>query len=490
MRSLTDLKSALKASPDASEELLKELYEYCAAKKRDPAEILSSCLTPIGLKVWKTLADQHPFVGPRTVKADDLSDHFHFVRRSKDDTSHSIYPVRDAALKIVDPAIDVNTLDESAALDFCWTVNKALKDNALQSMGDAKQLIAEIYSSWDSTLDGERPIPFGQPGGQEWALERRTIEPDPSVPFPSWERFLGGCDDGEALAAKLYAIATGRDTSRQALVIHGPDGLEGKSSAIDAFISVVYNENSEVAKPLANEQISSKNKFTTAGFRNSALIYVPDTNNGSILLSGMVKQLTGTDRVAFEVKGKTHYGSFEAKAKFIVCMNPRPRILSGVHSTSRILYIRVLKNYSDDEKVPAEVFKEMLKAEMAGFLAYGEACFEEKWKNNQIVLNEKAQKVFDNLIGGERQAYDDFMHTHFTFDEGYSITRPELRAFIERKNKKLRPNEVDDWISYLEDDESILVSGVKTRKYKGVGRNNQQPDMRVKNGASGGMSDA
>ena len=463
---LTELKAALSQAPEPTDDLLNEVYAYCDSKNETPDKVFARLL-PMVAKMWSEAAAKRPYkrkskAGKKLEHAsatNDLITNTFYVVSSNDGSSHRLYPITDKGMKLLAQPIDYNTMDATAISNVGRELNMALaaQDNTPRYFEN--KVVNQDLQAFFMTDLSENPQPklYAQPDDEDFCLSRRTVVEDESQPFPDWERFLSGFEDPEAFAAKIYAIVSGRDTSRQALVVRS-EGKTGKSCAMNAIKSIFGVS----AKALAGSQVNQSSRFIASHYRDTALIYVPDTNSKTILLTETVKMLTGSDDVQYEVKFGG-FGQYKANAKLVVFMNPRPLVLAEEHSISRCLYLEQTKIPFED--IGADEFTKRLEDQLGGFLAYGKKAFAHKWQNNKIVLNDKAQDTFNLLVGSEKQEFYDWLGRYFVVgDEEAEVSSLTVNKNLE-KVKSLSRHERAQWREWLEDMEEITVRKTQRQTY-------------------------
>lgn len=481
------MKAALQSAPEPTEELLGELYDICRTRNKTPSDMFGTFI-PILKGAWEAFAANHPY-SPETGKGkntlsptNDLINATFYVVRRDNGTSHTMYPVKDAGLKLLDEPVVFDTMSNSSISDLGFMLNKTRMAVGETPIFFEPKQVKEALNAYFMTDDTVNPTPrlYAQPRDPEYCLARRTVEPNPECPYPDWQRFLSGFEDPEAYAAKIWAIVSGQDTSRQALVARSL-GKTGKSAATNAIVSLFGNN--KVAAAITGTHVSQSSRFLASNYRHAAFIYAPDCNVKTFLLSEVVKQLTGSDTVQYEIKGGA-YGEYKAQAKLMVNMNPRPLILSDTHSRSRILYIE--QHPIDYVDIGNAAFTELLTKQLPGFLAFGEKAFAERWRDNHIVLNTKAQKTFDALVGTERQDFYDFVFSRFEFGPAKHLDGADFTKLINKQ--KLNDHQRAEWREWLAELDGVEKETVNSKGkviFHGIGRLSG-----VAAGNSGGMDDA
>jgi phage/plasmid-associated DNA primase len=82
------------------------------------------------------------------------------------------------------------------------------------------------------------------------------------------------------------------------------------------------------------------NQFWTSGLLNKRLVVFPETNNSKIVMSELIKTITGGDPVRIEQKGKQAYTAL-LRCKLIIVSNSSPTLTSTDADQRRIILCRV-----------------------------------------------------------------------------------------------------------------------------------------------------
>lgn len=481
---IPDLKKRIKEASEPTIELLQKALDTCQERNKS-FEALMDDIGGLHKTVWLTFQKDNPNVQAAEVEGEAefidskevVEANFYVVRNTNSTHSaHLMYPILDADLKIVGTPLDYDGLTRSDASNLALTFNETLdrldKRPKNPIVGKAAGGILDHYFSTVGGSTAGKPKPYAQPGEDVFCRTRRQIEPDHAGKWDAWQSFGAGFEDFEAYAAKLYAIFFGVDTSRQALVTRS-EGKTGKSCATAALASII--DNKEVAMVITGTHVSQSSRFLASNYVDAAFIYAPDCNVKTFLLSEVVKQLTGSDMVLYENKGGA-YGQFDpAGKKLMVNMNPRPLVLKEEHSRSRILYLEQQQaSYSD---IGNAAYTQLLKDQLPGFLAFGERSFADRWRNQVVVLNDRAQRTFDALVGSERQDFYDFVARHLVLADCENadlqsqlmLSSDDLSALFNKH--KVTSFDRDLWREWLEDLEGVTrvkesTRGVRT--YAGI----------------------
>ncbi|MEQ5875790.1 hypothetical protein J3455_14725 [Pseudoalteromonas sp. NFXS39] len=287
------------------------------------------------------------------------------------------------------------------------------------------------------------PVIMGLPGDDNWCLHRSKYFPDPNVEFPTWQRILDRMSDPVAFAAWQYGVYTGNYQGRQMLWMHGENGEEGKSAIARIIGQELYGP---AHNAISNASINSNEKrFLNSHFEHAALVIYPDASNRKCLSSEEFKTLAsaGSDPVLIERKGKQAYTAY-LNARMWICSNFSPEVTSDNFMTSRLLYISISPMV--DEK-PDPTVKERLKAELSGFLAYAEQCYEERCPDNYRI-----QTDTDNDIKALTEQYfehfDIIFSKHWQVDEQSEVAASIIKEKLKVEGLQSKP-QYDQFVDWL-----------------------------------------
>lgn len=156
------------------------------------------------------------------------------------------------------------------------------------------------------------------------------VEFDPEAKFEPWDRFLGEATGGDADLANYlqrctgYSI-TGEVSHDEFYVLHGPGGT-GKST----FIGSIQGVMGPYSTTLRTEAVSKGNSSgghneDIARLRGKRLVVMVEASERDQLREGLIKQLTGGDRISASFKGKPGF-EFDPILKLWLASNHVPRM--------------------------------------------------------------------------------------------------------------------------------------------------------------------
>lgn len=199
---------------------------------------------------------------------------------------------------------------------------------------------------------------------------------------PLWEKFLNeitGSD--EALKIFLRQIAgycLTASTREQCFFIFWGDGRNGKSTFIKILLELLGSWGAQTPAETFLLKKGSGGFSDLARLSDMRLVAAIETDEGGKLAEGLIKSLSGNDRVA----ARHHYQEFfeyEPQFKIILTTNHRPQVKGNDLAIWRRIRLVPFTWTIPDERVDLDLF-EKLKTELPGILAWAvKGCFE--WLN-------------------------------------------------------------------------------------------------------------
>jgi phage/plasmid-associated DNA primase len=181
-------------------------------------------------------------------------------------------------------------------------------------------------------------------------------------------------------------------------------------------------------------QIVSKTKELSGQFfrvtlRNKRLAYVPDMEE-RLSEFGLVKQLTGGDKQASDVKFG-EYVSFETTAKFVMAMNQLPDFGDSRNLDPLARRVIILNfNYSlKKSDIDPDIEKKFAK-EMPGIFNQAVNGLKRLQKQKDFTDTEKGKKILDELIN-KNKIVDHWLNENLIFDER-EVANPEKSTHLFR----------------------------------------------------------
>ena len=199
---------------------------------------------------------------------------------------------------------------------------------------------------------------------------------DAAASAPLFDKFLTRIFDGnQSLICFMQRVCgytlTGETGEQCLFLLHG-DGANGKST----FLEVIAALTAEYGMHVRTEALM-KHKNTSAGgasediaeLRGSRFVSAVETNVGQQLAEGLLKQVTGQDRV----KARKLYGhniEFRPTFKLWLACNHKPEIAGTDHAIWRRIHL-IPFDVTIPENEREKRILDKLKAELPGILAWG-----------------------------------------------------------------------------------------------------------------------
>lgn len=196
---------------------------------------------------------------------------------------------------------------------------------------------------------------------------------DPAATCPTWELCLRGVFDGDAalveyLRRRIGYALTGMVGEQDLLILHG-SGANGKSTIVDSILHVLGEDYGGTAPPsllIATRQ--DRHPTEIAALFGKRLVVAHESDEGRRLNEGLVKQLTGGDRLTGR-RMREDFWEFPPTHKMMLLTNHRPRVTgddNGIWRRLKLLPFEV--TFGEDRRDKA--MPDKLKAEAAGILRW------------------------------------------------------------------------------------------------------------------------
>jgi putative DNA primase/helicase len=201
------------------------------------------------------------------------------------------------------------------------------------------------------------------------------VEYDTNASAPLFDKFLTRIFDGnQSLIGFMQRVCgytlTGESGEQCLFLLHG-DGANGKST----FLEVIAALTAEYGMHVRTEALM-KHKNTSAGgasediaeLRGSRFVSAVETNVGQQLAEGLLKQVTGQDRV----KARKLYGhniEFRPTFKLWLACNHKPEIAGTDHAIWRRIHLIPFEVTIPENEREKRIL-DKLKAELPGILAW------------------------------------------------------------------------------------------------------------------------
>ena len=195
---------------------------------------------------------------------------------------------------------------------------------------------------------------------------------DPKAECQTFERFLLQIHDGqERVISYLQRFAgyclTG-DTSEQILTMWYGIGANGKSTLLRVLLELLGDYGRQAASEVLLMSRQDQHPTGVADMRGARLVASIEVEEGKHLAEGLVKQLTGGDRVAARFM-KENFFQYVPTAKLVIVCNHRPRIRGTDWAIWRRIRIVGFNIVIPDEKQDKRII-EKLRPEFPGILAW------------------------------------------------------------------------------------------------------------------------
>jgi hypothetical protein len=394
----------------------------------------------------------------------------HFVYTYHKD-SYRLYKITDPELKLVRP-VAADRAD--AETDIYRTLVKPLEEDGVIADKGFTKLVFEYFEGHGKLVD--KPAICAQRDDDRWCQHRLMLVPDAACPWPLLRAFLDRMNDGDAFAAWLYGIYSGRYQGRQILYLSGERGQDGKSAFFKAFAGLF----GDASTSLDWAQMKNNPSFVGSLLVDKKFGYVPDNKNPKIIMTEIFKSLAnpGDDPVIINHKYGKMY-STELECHVAVISNYEPDISGEGHNTTRTFWIKIAPLADEVERDPQ--WKVDIVGEMAGLLAYGKECYERLCTNDyDIEVNEAVQQAVATQI--ELFAADNIMilEEHFVVEkDAMGPTPAGMRKLL--KEDGLKADEASNFIKWVQQTHGVTVAqgtdGV--RRYRGIrtktGRDHAKP---------------
>lgn len=240
------------------------------------------------------------------------------------------------------------------------------------------------YPSAFNVLNGVISLKTGvcKPHSREYMISKLAdVSYDEGADCPTWKRFLRDITDGDEelilYMQRMMGYCLTALTSEQCVFFLYGNGSNGKSTFVDT-ISAIMGDYAMACQP---ETVMMRDKTNTARadiarLRNARLVTTYEPNEGARLDEGIVKQLTGGDKVT----ARFLYGKdfeFRPEFKILMATNYKPNIKGmdqGIWRRIRLIPFTVeITPDRQDKQLPQKLRKEypgILNWAIAGAVAW------------------------------------------------------------------------------------------------------------------------
>ncbi len=206
---------------------------------------------------------------------------------------------------------------------------------------------------------------------------------DPDARAPVFEGFLQKVLPSEALrrfVQRFVGYSLTGDVSEQVLgILYGP-GANGKSTLFNVLLEVMGDYGKQAAPDLLVTKHGA-HPTELADLFGARLVAAQETEDGRRLAEGLVKQLTGGDRIKARYM-RQDFWEFDPTHKVWLATNHKPEVRGTDHAIWRrirlIPFDVIIPKEEQDPRLP-----EKLRSELPGILAWAvEGCLE--WQRDGL----------------------------------------------------------------------------------------------------------
>jgi putative DNA primase/helicase len=303
-------------------------------------------------------------------------------RWQKDDTGEIDRRAKDAARHIFQEAADCR--DTARQSELAKHATRSQSHARLQSMialSDSEPGIPARVSDWDqkpwllACTNGTVDLKTGCLAASlrgDLGTKRAGTFYDPDAAAPQWEAFLETVlpdPETRRFFQRAAGYALTGDVSAQCLFFLYGSGSNGKSTALRGLMEAMGDYALQAAPDLliAREGGGGPNN-DVAELQGTRLVATIEVESGQKMAEGLVKQITGGDRIKARYMRQDFF-EFDPTHKIFLAANHKPVIRGQDFAIwRRIKVIPFEVQIGDDQKDPQ--LPEKLRAEMPGILAW------------------------------------------------------------------------------------------------------------------------
>ena len=243
---------------------------------------------------------------------------------------------------------------------------------------------------------------------------------DPEAASYSWDRFLESLFDGDdvriSFMRRLIGYTITGEVSEQIMPIAYGEGSNGKSTLLNAILDTLgkdYAIQGRAEMLMARKGESHPTEL--ADLHGRRFVSCVETEDGRRLAEGLVKQLTGGERVRAR-RLYEDFWEFQPTHKVYLCTNHKPEVRGTDHAIwRRLVLIPFTKKYWNPEKGetgPEELRQDKtlphrLKAEASGILAWAvRGC--QEWRSQGLNIPDSVRAA-TNAFRSEQDVIDAFI---------------------------------------------------------------------------------
>jgi putative DNA primase/helicase len=258
------------------------------------------------------------------------------------------------------------------------------------------------------------------------------VEYDPGAEAPTWAASLDRIfADNEGLIAfvqRAIGYSLTGSTREQVLFVHYGTGANGKSTLLGIIRDAIGDYGREAPAEIFMAHRNDQHPTGIAGLHGARLITAIETDDGRRLAEGLIKSLTGGDRVAARFMREDFF-EYRPTYKLHLAVNHRPTIRGTDHAIWRrirlVPYTVTIPEGERDRDLPDKLREELpgiLRWCVAGTVAYMRDGLGEPPAVTEATAGYRADM---DLVGA-------FLDSECCTGDGYSVTKKALyRAYKE-----------------------------------------------------------
>jgi P4 family phage/plasmid primase-like protien len=228
-----------------------------------------------------------------------------------------------------------------------------------------------------------------QPHRREDLITKLCPTPyDAAAQCPLWEktvtRLMHDKQEMVGFLRRTYGYSLSGDVSEQKLFFPYGDGSNGKTTTMKVPLEIMGKDYATMAAPdLLTSSGTSRHPTEVADLRGMRMVASIEVDDGKRMAEGLVKQLTGGDRVKARFMRQDFF-EFEPTHKIFLVANHKPVIRGTDYAIwRRVLLIPFTVKIEEEEK--DKNLPEKLRAEYPGILAWMvRGCLEWQEKGLQV----------------------------------------------------------------------------------------------------------
>jgi putative DNA primase/helicase len=212
-----------------------------------------------------------------------------------------------------------------------------------------------------------------RPRREDLITQCSPVRFDPEAESYEWDRFLDRIFDGRQplidYVQRLAGYTVTGLTTEQILPIFYGVGANGKTTLLTVFLEVMGNDYAQKAnRDLLMVKQRKEHPAELAALFGKRLIVATESDDGSRLAEGLVKDLTGSEKIT--ARGMyENFWQFGPMHKLFLATNHKPEVRGTDHAMWRRLRLIpfdvVIPDAEQDKKLP-----DKLRAESSGILAW------------------------------------------------------------------------------------------------------------------------